>query len=81
MSLFADVSTLSDYGPLLYKSLGFDTLQQLLMACGWITIAPFGNLVNALVFDRFGRVHMLRKLPSNPPIREPNPHANLTWLR
>jgi hypothetical protein len=48
-----------DYGPLLYKSLGFSTVQQLLIQCGWITVAPIGNFVNAMVVDRIGRVPML----------------------
>ncbi|KAF7198575.1 Sugar transporter STL1 [Pseudocercospora fuligena] len=50
---------INNYGPLLYKSLGFDTIRQLLMAAGWISFAPVGNLLNAFVVDHFGRAKML----------------------
>ncbi|KAH0839199.1 putative MFS sugar transporter [Fonsecaea pedrosoi] len=49
-----------NYGSQLYKSLGFNTLEQLLLSCGWITFSPFGNWFNGLVVDRVGRVRMLR---------------------
>lgn len=51
----------SDYGPLLYKSLGFNAVQQLLIQCGWISVAPFGNFINAYLVDHMGRVKMLRE--------------------
>jgi hypothetical protein len=51
-----------DYGPLLYSNLGFNTLQQLLIQCGWITVAPFVGLFNSLIVDRVGRVKLLSKL-------------------
>jgi len=44
---------------LLYSRLGFDTVQQLLIQGGWITVCPIGNLINALAVDRFGRTRML----------------------
>lgn len=51
----------TDYGPSLYKSLGFGTVQQLLIQAGWITVCPFGNLINAFLVDRVGRVNMICK--------------------
>ncbi|KIX99687.1 uncharacterized protein Z520_04322 [Fonsecaea multimorphosa CBS 102226] len=48
-----------NYGSQLYKNLGFNTLKQLLLSCGWITFSPFGNWFNALVVDKVGRVRML----------------------
>ncbi|KAF5609428.1 major facilitator superfamily transporter [Fusarium subglutinans] len=50
---------INNYGPLLYASLGFNTVQQLLIQCGWITVAPFGNFINAFLVDHVGRVKML----------------------
>lgn len=50
-----------DYGAMLYKSLNFNSLQQLCLQAGWITICPFGNLFNALVVDKIGRVKMISK--------------------
>ncbi|CAK7228639.1 hypothetical protein SCUCBS95973_006946 [Sporothrix curviconia] len=50
---------INNYGTSLYKSLGFSSLNQLVMAAAWVTVAPIGNLFNALVVDRFGRVRML----------------------
>ncbi|RBQ71069.1 hypothetical protein FVER14953_20733 [Fusarium verticillioides] len=50
---------ISNYGPMLYASLGYNTIQQLCLSAGWITICPFGNLFNALVVDKIGRVPML----------------------
>ncbi|KAL1966953.1 hypothetical protein VTN77DRAFT_3697 [Rasamsonia byssochlamydoides] len=50
---------INNYGPMLYGRLGFDTVQQLLIQCGWITVCPFGNWINALVVDQIGRVRML----------------------
>lgn len=47
---------------MLYGRLGFNTVQQLLIQCGWITVCPFGNWLNALVVDRIGRVRMLSEL-------------------
>ena len=34
-------------------------MQQLLIQCGWITVCPFGNWLNALIVDRVGRVRLL----------------------
>lgn len=49
----------TDYGPLLYKRLGYDTQMQLLIQSGWISVCPLGNLFNALVVDRIGRTKLL----------------------
>ncbi|RBA14937.1 hypothetical protein FPRO05_13153 [Fusarium proliferatum] len=40
-------------------SLGFNAVQQLLIQCGWISVAPFGNFINAYLVDHMGRVKML----------------------
>lgn len=44
---------------MLYARLGFDTVRQLIIQAGWISVSPFGNWINALVVDRVGRVKML----------------------
>lgn len=48
-----------DYGPSLYKSLGYGSVDQLLFSSGWVSVAFAGNAVNALLVDRVGRVRML----------------------
>lgn len=48
LSTYNQLRISPDYGPFLYKSLGFGTVQQLLIQCGYITICPFGNLFNSL---------------------------------
>lgn len=58
------MTSFTDYGPLLYANLGFDTVRQLIIQAGWISVSPFGNLINALVVDRVGRVKMLCKRSS-----------------
>ncbi|KAH0833679.1 Sugar transporter family protein [Fonsecaea pedrosoi] len=50
---------INNYGPSLYSSLGFNTVQQLLIQSGWITVCPFGNYINALIVDRVGRTRLL----------------------
>ncbi|KIX09803.1 uncharacterized protein Z518_00884 [Rhinocladiella mackenziei CBS 650.93] len=50
---------INNYGPLLYANLGFDTVRQLIIQAGWISVSPFGNWLNALTMDRVGRVKML----------------------
>jgi len=50
---------INNYGPSLYSKLGYGTVQQLLIQGGWITVCPFGNLLNALIVDRVGRTKML----------------------
>ena len=55
------VNVIADYGPFLYKKLGFSVVNQLLIQCGWISVCLFGNIFNAIVVDKVGRVRMLRK--------------------
>ncbi|KAJ9640137.1 hypothetical protein H2204_003362 [Knufia peltigerae] len=50
---------INNYGPFLYRNLGFSVVNQLLIQCGWITVCLFGNAFNAAVIDHFGRVRML----------------------
>jgi MFS family permease len=38
------VLVINNYGPTLYKALGYDTRDQLILQCGWITVAIPGNL-------------------------------------
>jgi hypothetical protein len=35
---------MNNYGSILYKALGYDTLQQLKFQCGWITMGLTGNI-------------------------------------
>jgi hypothetical protein len=56
----AKIGIFKDYGPLIYGSLGFGTAQQLLMGAGWISMAPFGNIITSLLVDKVGRVKMFR---------------------
>ncbi|KAJ7812837.1 general substrate transporter [Mycena leptocephala] len=49
------VLVINNYGPTLYKSLGFDTKDQLALQCGWLTVSIFGNFFGAVVLDYFGR--------------------------
>lgn len=59
LSLFgsqaAGTQVINNYGPSLYAGLGFDKTKTLLVQCGWITTIIFGNIINALVLDKFGR--------------------------
>lgn len=48
-----------DYGPELYASLGFDSVNQLIIQGGWITVCPVGNFINSLIVDRVGRTRLL----------------------
>ncbi|OQV11333.1 hypothetical protein CLAIMM_15186 [Cladophialophora immunda] len=50
---------INNYGPILYKGLGFSTVDQLLIQAGWISVCPGGNLINALIVDRIGRTRLL----------------------
>lgn len=63
LALFAAQGTatlvINNYGPYLYRSLGFSTVQQLVIQGGWISVCPFGNLFNALVVDKVGRCKLL----------------------
>jgi MFS family permease len=49
------VLVINNYGPTIYKSLGFDTKDQLALQCGSNTTAAVFNFLGAAVMDRFGR--------------------------
>ncbi|KAF2404022.1 MFS general substrate transporter [Trichodelitschia bisporula] len=49
------VLVINNYGPLLYASLGYDTHDQLALACGWITVGVIFNAVGASFMDKVGR--------------------------
>lgn len=49
------VLVINNYGPALYKSLGYGTKDQLALQCGWITVGIVFNLVGAVIMDRLGR--------------------------
>ncbi|KAK4941906.1 hypothetical protein LTR10_018236 [Elasticomyces elasticus] len=50
---------INNYGPELYKSLGFNTVQQLLIQGGWISTCPLMNIVCMFVIDRLGRTKLM----------------------
>jgi hypothetical protein len=60
------LTSMLDYGPFLYRRLGFSVVNQLLIQCGWITVCLLGNAFNAAVIDYFGRVRMLREYSLRP---------------
>ncbi|KAF2797496.1 MFS general substrate transporter [Melanomma pulvis-pyrius CBS 109.77] len=49
------VLVINNYGPTLYKTLGYGTKQQLEFQCGWITVGVVFNAVGALFMDKVGR--------------------------
>ncbi|KAF2096436.1 MFS general substrate transporter [Rhizodiscina lignyota] len=49
------VLVINNYGPTLYKTLGYGTEDQLRFQCGWITVGVIFNAVGASLMDRFGR--------------------------
>ncbi|OAL34542.1 hypothetical protein AYO20_06172 [Fonsecaea nubica] len=49
------VLVINNYGPTLYGALGYGTIDQLKLQCGWITIGNFANLFGAVIIDRVGR--------------------------
>ena len=50
---------INNYGPLLYKSLGFGTVMILVLQGAWISVCPFGNVFNSLVVDKTGRIRLM----------------------
>lgn len=70
-----------DYGPFLYRNLGFSVVNQLLIQCGWITVCLLGNAFNAAVIDHFGRVRMLREYRDSLvyPLRLMFPSLRVHW--
>jgi MFS family permease len=53
--LFVCTLTLPDYGTLLYKGLGYDTTQTLLLQAGWLATALATSLLGMLLVDRMPR--------------------------
>src|SRR6266702_7046181 len=49
------VLVINNYGPTLYKALGYGTKDQLALQCGWITVGIISNFVGAALMDRIGR--------------------------
>ena len=49
------VLVINNYGPTLYKALGYGTKDQLALQCGWITVGIIFNFVGAALMDRIGR--------------------------
>ncbi|KIX99564.1 uncharacterized protein Z520_05140 [Fonsecaea multimorphosa CBS 102226] len=46
---------INNYGPTIYKSLGFSASKQLLYECGWLTLAFGGGLISLYVVDSMPR--------------------------
>lgn len=53
------VLVLNNYGPTIYRALGYDTEYQLIFQCGWITVGIIFNAVGALIMDWTGRKPLL----------------------
>lgn len=51
----AGTQVINNYGPSLYAGLGYNTTNTLLIQSGWITTIIFGNIINTIALDRFGR--------------------------
>lgn len=49
------ILVMTNYGPSLYKALGYGTEDQLRLQCGWVTIGVLFNVVGAMLMDHFGR--------------------------
>jgi len=49
------VLVINNYGPTVYKALGYDTVHQLIFQCGWITMGFPANFLGACIMDRVGR--------------------------
>lgn len=43
------VLVINNYGPTVYKALGYGTLDQLILQCGWITMAIPSNLLGVSI--------------------------------
>ena len=63
LTLFAGQGTativINNYGPLLYKSLGFGPVMVLILQGAWISVCPFGNVFNSFVVDKTGRTRLM----------------------
>ncbi|KAI9764617.1 MAG: hypothetical protein M1839_005803 [Geoglossum umbratile] len=49
------VLVINNYGPTIYAALGYGTLDQLILQCGWITLAIPSNFIGVCLADRVGR--------------------------
>lgn len=49
------VLVLNNYGPTIYKALGYGTYDQLRFQAGWITVAVFATAFAATIIDKVGR--------------------------
>jgi len=49
------VLVINNYGPSLYKALGYGTKDQLAFQCGWITVGIVFNAIGAVLLDKTGR--------------------------
>ncbi|KAF9889302.1 hypothetical protein FE257_007411 [Aspergillus nanangensis] len=49
------ILVINNYGPTLYAALGFGTLDQLKLQCGWLTVGIPFNALGAALMDRVGR--------------------------
>lgn len=58
-SLAGDVADHRHQGGILYSALGFDTYDQLVFQCGYITTAVVFAIVGSLLVDRIGRRMLL----------------------
>lgn len=46
---------INNYGPSLYKSLGYSGADDLILSGGWLVLGFFANIANAILLDRVGR--------------------------
>jgi hypothetical protein len=51
----AGTQVINNYGPSLYAGLGYNTTDTFLIQSGWITTIIFGNIINTVALDKFGR--------------------------
>ncbi|OCL08881.1 MFS transporter [Glonium stellatum] len=49
------ILVINNYGPTIYRTLGYGTLDQLILQCGWITVSIPSNIFGACIVDRVGR--------------------------
>lgn len=49
------VLVINNYGPILYKTLGYSTVEQIIYPAGWLTFAIGLNVLAMLLVDRFPR--------------------------
>jgi MFS family permease len=57
------VLVINNYGPTVYKALGYGTLDQLILQCGWITMAIPSNLLGVGITSAPRRIQTERFIP------------------